>query len=159
MGESRGLALTTNPDTLFNVSKFVDDGQYLFFGPVSKAWRDSWGRRETATSYVTSYSTVPQLLRSFECGLPRDNVRLCSLIAGIGNLELLQSARENGCPWDETTCLKAASGGHLPVLRWAREAGCPAGGTELCAAAAGSGQLEVLLNTLYSIVACLFRLY
>jgi hypothetical protein len=42
-----------------------------------------------------------------------------------GHSELLQWARENGCPWDAETCARAAEGGHLELLRWARENGCP----------------------------------
>jgi hypothetical protein len=38
---------------------------------------------------------------------------------------VLKWARENGCPWDESTCDAAADGGHLEVLKWARENGCP----------------------------------
>ena len=46
-------------------------------------------------------------------------------VAEEGCLELLQWARENGCPWDFRTCEAAARGGHLEVLQWAREHGCP----------------------------------
>jgi len=39
---------------------------------------------------------------------------------------VLQWARENGCPCDETTCVShAACGGQLEVLKWAREQGWP----------------------------------
>ena len=41
-----------------------------------------------------------------------------------GHLQVLRWAREQGCPWDFTTCLSAAAGGHLEVLRWAREHDC-----------------------------------
>jgi hypothetical protein len=34
---------------------------------------------------------------------------------------MLRWAREQGYPWDESTCEHAAKGGHLEVLRWARE--------------------------------------
>ena len=44
---------------------------------------------------------------------------------GGGHLEVLQWARQNGCPWDEMTCTMAAWGGHLDLLRWAHENGCP----------------------------------
>ena len=44
-------------------------------------------------------------------------------------------ARENGCPWDETTCACAAWCGHLEMLQWARENGCP-WNEETCWAAA-----------------------
>jgi len=33
-------------------------------------------------------------------------------------VEVLKWARENGCPWAETTCSEAAYGGHLEVLSW-----------------------------------------
>jgi hypothetical protein len=49
----------------------------------------------------------------------------CARIAEGGHLEVLQWAREHGCPWDERTCGAAAGGGHLEVLIWAREQGCP----------------------------------
>jgi uncharacterized protein YabN with tetrapyrrole methylase and pyrophosphatase domain len=38
---------------------------------------------------------------------------------------VLKWARDNGCPWDESTCKWAAKGYALEVLRWARENGCP----------------------------------
>jgi hypothetical protein len=37
------------------------------------------------------------------------------------HLEVLQWARESGCPWDEKTCAQAALGGHLEVLQCAHE--------------------------------------
>lgn len=42
-----------------------------------------------------------------------------------GQLEVLQWARANGCPWNVSTCSGAANGGHLEVLRWARANDCP----------------------------------
>ena len=56
---------------------------------------------------------------------------------------MLQWARENGCPWDETTCAMAASGGHLYILQWARANGCP-WNESTCWYAAEGGHLEVL---------------
>ena len=38
---------------------------------------------------------------------------------------MLKWAHENGCPWDERTCERAAEGGHLEVLKWARANDCP----------------------------------
>jgi hypothetical protein len=37
--------------------------------------------------------------------------------AAKGWLGVLQWARANGCPWDESTCAQAAAGGHLEVLQ------------------------------------------
>jgi len=58
-------------------------------------------------------------------GLPLDDKRTCAAFARGGDLEMLQWARANGCPWDEGTCAAAARGGHLEVLQWARANGCP----------------------------------
>ena len=38
---------------------------------------------------------------------------VCSGAAGRGYIEILKWARENGCGWDERTCVEAAKGGHL----------------------------------------------
>ena len=50
---------------------------------------------------------------------------MCSLAAKGGQLEVLQWARANGCPWDEETCAFATIGGHLEVLQWLHANGCP----------------------------------
>ena len=42
-----------------------------------------------------------------------------------GHLELLQWARANGCPWDESTALEAARWGRTRLLPWAIANGCP----------------------------------
>ncbi len=56
---------------------------------------------------------------------------------------MLQYARENGCPWDETTCALAAKNGHLRTLQWALANGAPVG-VMTCAFAAFAGHLEIL---------------
>jgi len=45
--------------------------------------------------------------------------------ANTGELECLMYLRENGCPWDERTCVVAAGNGHSACLAYARENGCP----------------------------------
>ena len=45
-----------------------------------------------------------------------NNLGTCPSAAEGGHLALLQFARGDGCPWDETTCHKAAQHGHLRVL-------------------------------------------
>ncbi|KAG5184357.1 hypothetical protein JKP88DRAFT_348479 [Tribonema minus] len=57
-------------------------------------------------------------------GCPWDE-STCSFPAERGHLAVVQWARANGGPWDEQTCWRAASNGHLAVLHWARAAGCP----------------------------------
>ncbi|CAM9537600.1 unnamed protein product, partial [Ectocarpus fasciculatus] len=61
-----------------------------------------------------------------------------------GHLEVLQWTRNNGCPWDETTCEYAARNGHLEVLQWAHNTGCP-WDEATCSKAALNGHVEVLL--------------
>jgi len=57
---------------------------------------------------------------------------------------VLQWARQNGCPWDERTCLAAAKGGHLETLKWARENGCPWNIEAVRANATNGSHLEML---------------
>ena len=50
---------------------------------------------------------------------------MCSLAAENGRLEWLKHAHENGCWWNENTCINAAESGHLACLKYAHENGCP----------------------------------
>ena len=45
------------------------------------------------------------------------------------------------CPWNEETCLHAATNGHLDVLQWAIENGCPRN-EWICHCAAEKGHLH-----------------
>ena len=67
------------------------------------------------------------VLEYCEIGLVRGNlkIRVCIIAAKHGHLEVLQWAREHGCPWNEWTCARAAQNGHLEVLQWALDNGCP----------------------------------
>ena len=77
-----------------------------------------------------------------ENGCPWDEVT-CIAAAVNGHLDCLRYARKNGCPWDEKTCEGAAKYGHLECLKYAREHGCP--WDELtCRGAAEKGHLECL---------------
>ena len=68
---------------------------------------------------------------------------ICGLAARGGHLEVLQLARELGCPWDVYTSSGAAAGGHLEVLKWARGQDCP-WDEDTCTYAALGGHLVVL---------------
>lgn len=131
-----------NADITFYLSKFVDDKQYLFFASVSRGWRAAWGKRPTATAALTADTSASQLSLSFECGLRR-NVAVCSTVARLGRLDLLQSARAKNCPWNEETCFAAAERGYLHVLEYARSHGCR-WGRDTPMAAASSGHIHVL---------------
>ena len=69
--------------------------------------------------------------------------RFCWRMARIGNLELLQFLRENGCLWDDWTCWNAAGYGHLDCLKYAHEHGCP-WDEKTCSEAAKNRRLECL---------------
>ena len=71
------------------------------------------------------------------------NEMTCAFAAGKGKLEAIQWLHANGCPWAESTCQWAADGGHLEVLQWLRTNGCP-WNEETCSNAAFCGQLGVL---------------
>jgi hypothetical protein len=44
--------------------------------------------------------------------------------AKAGNLEFLQWARANGCPWNSSTLLHACDSGDLELVRWTIENNC-----------------------------------
>jgi hypothetical protein len=67
----------------------------------------------------------------------------CRSAAEGGHLSVLQWARANGWPWNESTCTYAAANGHLHVLQWARANGCPWDMLTYVGAARG-GHLAVL---------------
>jgi hypothetical protein len=76
-------------------------------------------------------------------GCPWDsNGRTCARVAAGGRLDVLQHAREHGCPWTASTCNNLARGGHLSALQWAREHDCP-WSEYTCKSAAEGGHLEV----------------
>jgi len=68
---------------------------------------------------------------------------MCAAAAGVG-LDCLKYARENGCPWDENTCEKAAIYGRLDCLKYAHENGCPWWDEKMCLSAALFGRLDCL---------------
>ena len=51
------------------------------------------------------------------------NASVCAFAASAGNFEVLQWARQNGCPWDWRTYEWAAE--HATIQQWADENGCP----------------------------------
>ncbi|KAK3278740.1 hypothetical protein CYMTET_13335 [Cymbomonas tetramitiformis] len=67
----------------------------------------------------------------------------CAQAASGGHLQVLQWAREQGCPWNAQTCCDAARGGHLEVLQWARAWRNPWNAKHVALRQSG-GHLEVL---------------
>lgn len=130
----------TNLDILGRLVLFVPEKQFLFFSPVSKAWRAAWGTRRTLTSAVSTDSSASQIRYSIECGLPRDSEVVCIALEQSGKPEALKCARESGLSWGVFTSVVAAAAGHLHALRWARQNGCR-WGVYTCVAAAQEGHL------------------
>lgn len=63
---------------------------------------------------------------------------------------MLQWARANGCPWDETTCEAAVARGHLDVLQWAKENDCP--GAVLFSSFSGSTGGQEQIDDVHDII-------
>ena len=68
---------------------------------------------------------------------------ICNTAAYTGSLESLKYAHENGCPWDEDTCVYAARARSLECLKYAHENGCP-WNEETCGSSAVVKSLECL---------------
>ena len=45
------------------------------------------------------------------------NREVCLIAARVAQIDVLQWARMNGCPWGANTCSTAALAGHLEVLQ------------------------------------------
>mgnify|MGYP003704222499 FL=1 len=79
---------------------------------------------ESHISKLASFGLLKELKRAHENGCPWDE-HTCLAAAENGHLNCLKYAHENGCPWNSWTCLKAAENGHLNCLKYAHENGCP----------------------------------
>mmetsp|Transcript_25772 Transcript_25772/g.64857 ORF Transcript_25772/g.64857 Transcript_25772/m.64857 type:complete len:186 (+) Transcript_25772:1023-1580(+) len=87
-----------------------------------------------------NHVAVLQWARAQDC--PSDESTCVGAAVG-GHLELLQWLLEQGFPWDEETCSYAARGNHVAVLQWARAQDCPSD-ESTCVGAAVGGHLELL---------------
>ncbi|SHO33502.1 Ankyrin repeat-containing domain [Cedratvirus A11] len=83
-----------------------------------------WSCSAVICSYAAQEGRLEMLQWMRQEGFPWDE-STCTGAAYYGHLEVLQWARTNDCPWNESTCTAAAAGGHLEVLKWARSWGCP----------------------------------
>ena len=115
---------------------------------VNRAMRDAVDEtellvEEMATEEAAELGCLDTLQHKLEKGRLTNKSQVCECAAKGGQLEVLQWARVNGCPWGEQLCAVAVGGGHLEVLQWARANGCPWDQTT-CAAAAASGRIGVL---------------
>ena len=115
---------------------------------VNRAMRDAVDEtellvEEMATEEAAELGCLDTLQHKLEKGRLTNKSQVCECAAKGGQLEVLQWARVNGCPWDWATCAWAARGGHMYVLQWARANGCP-WSDWTCWGAADGGHLEVL---------------
>ncbi|CAB9511291.1 ankyrin repeat protein [Seminavis robusta] len=150
----------------------VGVGQYAFVGPVSKKMNrlykeyctieltknprkvkenpedDTGSRSAEITDSLCSetFSSQPRAeywLKDDSGNKTPDHHHVCNAIAKIGNLAVMQWARQKGFPWNKETCFHAARNGHLELLIWLRENGCP-WDERTCSKAAEGGHLEIL---------------
>ena len=115
---------------------------------VNRAMRDAVDQTGLRVAEMTTWEAaelgfLETLQHKLEKGRLTNKSQVCECAAKGGQLEVLQWARVNGCPWDWATCAWAARGGHMYVLQWARANGCP-WSDWTCARAAQGGHLEVL---------------
>eukprot|EP00953_Heterococcus_sp_UTEX-ZZ885_P034627 17912-Heterococcus_DN1.PRE.2 len=138
------------------VMEFVGPDQYLFAASINRSCRQmqlvlgfEWAEGSSSrkaklrTSFTAALASPARLQWAFSSGLKQKDGRTCSMAAYYNRLDILQWAREQGCPWDMRTCTWAARAGHLHVLQWAREHGCP-WGEFTCYNAAWKGHVHVL---------------
>jgi len=91
-------------------------------------------------------SDLPILKWAREKGCPWD-LSTCNKAAMNGHFDVLNWARENGAPWNLAVCNWAATNADLPMLKWAREQGCPWNRATLeLAAEKGSKEHRILLK-------------
>ena len=70
-------------------------------------------------------------------------LRNMNILIEHGYLECVKYLHENGCPWNEKSCVAASRNGHLEILKYLHENGCY--WNELsCKAAYENGHLEII---------------
>ena len=85
---------------------------------------------------------IIQYLRNNGCPW---NDRACSKAAEVGRFQILKYLRSDRdkCPWNESACSRAAENGHFEILKYLREHNCP-WNEFTCIAAAKTGRLKIL---------------
>ncbi|CAB9502238.1 ankyrin repeat protein [Seminavis robusta] len=166
------LLLDKNEIWIQGILPLVGVGQYAFVGAVNKKMNQLYkeyckieleknprkvkdgppllaSRRSaeiTDTLYSETFCNLPRAEYWLKDNSSRKNPSrhlVCNAIAIVGNLTVMQWARQQGFPWHEYTSIKAAKHGHLEMLQWLRENGCP-WDRQTCKAAAKFGHLEIL---------------
>jgi hypothetical protein len=90
--------------------------------------------------YLTSNVNLLQYAHENDCPWSE---KTCHDVAMYGHLECLKYAHENGCPWNHYTSESAAINGHLECLKYCHENGC-LWSVNTCNVAIMNGHLECL---------------
>lgn len=132
------------------VAEFAQPRSYLFFGSVSRSWRDGWesSKRPKVTSYVTpgTFATSPTTAAGDGSSPTATPTPAAAAAAATTTTtaQLLRYSFENGLPRNRVgVCEALARTGNLDLLKLAREMGCPFH-IRTATAAAERGHLHVL---------------
>lgn len=130
------------------VAEFAHPRQYLFFGLVSRAWRDGWhsSNRPKLTSYVTParLSEISSSTTTDEAATSAPIATGTAATATVMTVPRLRYNFENGLPRNRVgVCEAVARTGNLDLLKCAREYGCP-WNQRTATAAAEEGHLHIL---------------
>lgn len=79
-------------------------------------------RRLQSPIAATALASIARLEWSLAIGCP--SLDICALAARRGSLELLQRARQLGCPWGLSVTANAVEGGYAELMLWAVQNGC-----------------------------------
>ncbi|HEV7735865.1 MAG TPA: hypothetical protein VGO47_00590, partial [Chlamydiales bacterium] len=151
LAQTANKSLVLPMDLINLISSFVPEKERPILREVCRRFATADAIQSAKFTEEIAFAAVRHgSLSLFSWALPRLSAsnmaklgpKICAEAAREGRLEILQWARANGCPWDESTCANAARNGYLEILQWARANSCPWDkGT--CADAA-QGHLEVL---------------
>lgn len=88
-----------------------------------KIWRDIF-KTVADMNQLVIFGKLWAVKIAHENGCPWDE-STCMHAAKIGNLDCLKYAHENGCRWDKQTCMFASMEGHFDCLLYAMKNNCP----------------------------------
>jgi Ankyrin repeats (3 copies) len=119
---------------------FLGPGQHLFISAVSKAWKESYTRVDSAkvpelvfayydeaalltitpkmTLYSAVYSAASRVNLAHECGLDFDNWKLQRIAGRAADISILQAAVEIGLQLTVEVLKGAAEATSVPKLQW-----------------------------------------
>lgn len=111
--------------TNYNLISSIRNNHMVCFLKCLDGGTHSTFYNELITGYVAEYGSLEMLSYIYEKNYVVWSTNIISLIAKNGNVECLEYARENGCPWNSAVPMYAAEFGNLECLKYAYEHGCP----------------------------------